>query len=422
MVCPTCHGELDIVRPTRHMASWTRSVEPSHTRSIASWTWSALFAIQQVGRGRGLRINDFEPFCQDELALYRQCAENRDKVLRVRLQESEHKLGMSMPIDLAKERITQLEAKATSLERHLILASGAEGIERFLIYLMECTHGGLRRLRSPLESFRGFKGKIDVQFIAKDIVIFRIENEALHNRTPATLPPLWVDLKSVPSHLFSQVGLKALSKPVGSFIKLHPQMEKCTRLNLARVLIETNLHKPLIEVIKFADRDGSQVKVEVTYPCLPSRCSVCSKWGHKTKECVSRDVVILSKEKEITERILFPFAIAREVDKLVECATKSGSEVSNSQAVESTENVTKKTEVEWNGSSGWLTSSKTFKSSSVLKKFDKSSNKESPVLDTGSSSYAVDKMVISPSRFNLSQLRMKVKTSKRLSKLWRRMK
>ncbi|XP_048604969.1 uncharacterized protein LOC125582352 [Brassica napus] len=103
-----------------------------------------------------LRINDFEPFCQDELALYRQCAENRDKVLRVRLQESEHKLGMSMPIDLAKERITQLEAKATSLERHLILASGAEGIERFLIYLMECTHGGLRRLRSPLESFRGW--------------------------------------------------------------------------------------------------------------------------------------------------------------------------------------------------------------------------------------------------------------------------
>ncbi|KAF2596585.1 hypothetical protein F2Q68_00009949 [Brassica cretica] len=104
MVCPTCHGELDMVRPTRHMASLTRSIERSHTRPIASWTWSALFAIQEVGRGR------------DELALYRQCAENRDKVLRVRLQESEHKLGMSMPIDLAKERITQLEAKATSLE------------------------------------------------------------------------------------------------------------------------------------------------------------------------------------------------------------------------------------------------------------------------------------------------------------------
>ncbi|CAG7894186.1 unnamed protein product, partial [Brassica rapa] len=81
-------------------------------------------------------------------------------------------------------------------------------------------------------------------------------------------------------------------------------MEKCTRLDLARVLIEANLHKPLIEVIKFSFRDGSQVKVEVTYPCLPSRCSVCSKWGHKTKECVSRDVVILSKEKEITERIV----------------------------------------------------------------------------------------------------------------------
>ncbi|CAF1916857.1 BnaCnng38950D [Brassica napus] len=260
-----------------------------------------------------LRINDFEPFCQDELALYRQCAENRDKVLRVRLQESEHKLGMSMPIDLAKERITQLEAKATSLESvPMEVFEDSDPLWRaFAVgyFVSDTPHvGSFHAMVNRIWTFPGFKGKIDVQFIAKDIVIFRIENEALHNRwspkTPATLPPLWVDLKSVPSHLFSQVGLKALSKPVGSFIKLHPQMEKCTRLNLARVLIETNLHKPLIEVIKFADRDGSQVKVEVTYPCLPSRCSVCSKWGHKTKECVSRDVVILSKEKEITERIV----------------------------------------------------------------------------------------------------------------------
>lgn len=41
--------------------------------------------------------------------------------MRVRLQESEHKLGLSMPIELAKERITQLEAEATSLERYYFL-------------------------------------------------------------------------------------------------------------------------------------------------------------------------------------------------------------------------------------------------------------------------------------------------------------
>ncbi|KAF3520445.1 hypothetical protein DY000_02059012 [Brassica cretica] len=79
----------------------------------------------------------------------------------------------------------------------------------------------------------GVKGKIDVQFIDKNTVLFRIDNEALRNRvikrrywhisdvplvlhewspeTAAAPPdlsamPLWVDLKSVPSHLFSIIN------------------------------------------------------------------------------------------------------------------------------------------------------------------------------------------------------------------------
>uniref|UniRef100_A0A1U7X8E5 Uncharacterized protein LOC104231420 n=1 Tax=Nicotiana sylvestris TaxID=4096 RepID=A0A1U7X8E5_NICSY len=52
-------------------------------------------------------------------ALYRQCAERRDKELRQRLQDSEQKLGLSMPLDQAKERATQLESEVTLLERYV---------------------------------------------------------------------------------------------------------------------------------------------------------------------------------------------------------------------------------------------------------------------------------------------------------------
>ncbi|KAI5666604.1 hypothetical protein M9H77_16457 [Catharanthus roseus] len=78
-----------------------------------------------------LQINDIEPFCQDEIALYRQCAERRDKELRRKLQDSERKLGMSMPFEQAKQRASQLESEVTLLERRLILASGMEGVEGF---------------------------------------------------------------------------------------------------------------------------------------------------------------------------------------------------------------------------------------------------------------------------------------------------
>nr|VDD35943.1 unnamed protein product [Brassica oleracea] len=91
-----------------------------------------------------------------------------------------------------------------------------------------------------------------VQFIDKNTVLFGSKNELLRNRvtkqrywhisdillvvndwspeTAASPPdlsamPLWVDLNSVPGHLFSRVGLKAVSTPVGKFVKLHPQKE-----------------------------------------------------------------------------------------------------------------------------------------------------------------------------------------------------
>ncbi|CAH1439545.1 unnamed protein product, partial [Lactuca virosa] len=78
-----------------------------------------------------LQVNDIEPFCQEEIALYRECAEKRDKELRKRLQDSEYRLGLSMPLDQAKERASQLESETTTLERRLILASGMEGAEGF---------------------------------------------------------------------------------------------------------------------------------------------------------------------------------------------------------------------------------------------------------------------------------------------------
>lgn len=99
-----------------------------------------------------LQINDIEPFCQDEIVLYRQCTERRDKELRRRLQDSELKLGMSMPLDEAKERAAQLESQITSLDRRLILASGMEGMEGFR--QRWSLHGRLTDTKSRLDSLK----------------------------------------------------------------------------------------------------------------------------------------------------------------------------------------------------------------------------------------------------------------------------
>ncbi|KAG2321536.1 hypothetical protein Bca52824_014749 [Brassica carinata] len=168
--------------------------------------------------------------------------------------------------------------------------------------------------------------KIDVQFLEKNTVLFRIENPQARARVinrkdwhKADVPlvvnewspgtalappdlsaiPIWIDLKGVPSLMFSHKTLKCLSRATGKFVKLHPNTEKCTRLDVARVLVEVNLHKTLVEKISFQDKDGENVVIDVSYPWLPPRCTVCSGWGHKGASCTSKKIQVLQKDKEV---------------------------------------------------------------------------------------------------------------------------
>lgn len=165
--------------------------------------------------------------------------------------------------------------------------------------------------------------KIDVQFIEKNTVLFRIDNSQMRARVIqrkywhiADIPlvvnvlspesalnppdlssmPLWVDLRGVPNNLYSHKGLKCLSKAIGKFVKLHPTTEKCVRLDVARVLVKVNLHQELVEKISFQDKEGNLREIEVAYPWLPRRCSVFRRWGHKGQDCLSNDVRILRKK------------------------------------------------------------------------------------------------------------------------------
>ncbi|RID53318.1 hypothetical protein BRARA_G00721 [Brassica rapa] len=174
--------------------------------------------------------------------------------------------------------------------------------------------------------------KIDVQFIEKNTVLFRIENSQMRSRVIqrkywhiADIPlvvnvwtpesalhppdlsamPLWIDLKGVPNNLYSHKGLKCLSKAVGQFVKLHPSTEKCVRLDVARALVEVNLHQPLVEKISFKDNAGFAHEVEVNFPWLPPRCSVCRRWGHKGQDCSSKEIRILNNKVEETAASLF---------------------------------------------------------------------------------------------------------------------
>lgn len=115
---------------------------------------------------------------------------------------------------------------------------------------------------------------IDVHILNATTVLFCIENENTRSRiwkrhlwyiadvplvvqewspeTAHTKPdlesiPISIYFKSVPRHLYTRKGLKFLGSIIGKAIKLHPSTEHCMRLDVARVLVEVNLKKPLPE-------------------------------------------------------------------------------------------------------------------------------------------------------------------------------
>lgn len=60
----------------------------------------------------------------------------QDIELRKRLQESEHKLGLSMPLEEAKERAAQLESQITMLDRHAYWQSRLH--DQMMLCLLQC--------------------------------------------------------------------------------------------------------------------------------------------------------------------------------------------------------------------------------------------------------------------------------------------
>ena len=162
----------------------------------------------------------------------------------------------------------------------------------------------------------GKKPKIDVQFIGKTTVLFRIEDAAIRNRvlgrkfwhisevplmvgvwspeTASSPPdlsaiPLWVDLAHVPGYLYSKKGLSFLSRTAGKFIKLHPSTERCIRMDVARVLVEVDLTKPLPRKISLKGRHGEDVLISIAFSWLPPHCSSCARWGHLESNCTMKE-------------------------------------------------------------------------------------------------------------------------------------
>lgn len=100
--------------------------------------------------------------------------------------------------------------------------------------------------------------------------------------------PLWVHLRNIPLDMFSWKGLSFVTSAVGDPVRLHSDKAKCLDFTIAKVFVNADLTKELPQKMKFTSPEGRDALVEFSYPWLPTRCSVCNKWGHANTACLTK--------------------------------------------------------------------------------------------------------------------------------------
>lgn len=59
------------------------------------------------------------------------------------------------------------------------------------------------------------------------------------------------------------------------------------------MFVDAEVVKGFLKKHRFTSKLGIDAEIEFTYPWLPDKCNICSKWGHLAKNCHATEVVKL---------------------------------------------------------------------------------------------------------------------------------
>ncbi|XP_019182139.1 PREDICTED: uncharacterized protein LOC109177283 [Ipomoea nil] len=130
---------------------------------------------------------------------------------------------------------------------------------------------------------------------------WRPEQHLMPNRdSPMSL--VWIQLPSLPIHLFSFEILSRICAPFGRVVALDSATIRRTRPNVARIRVELDASKPLCDRvwIEIAEEGGKSKGFwqVIEAERMPLYCSICGRFGHVVESCRRRGDFILDNRVE----------------------------------------------------------------------------------------------------------------------------
>ncbi|KAK4394247.1 hypothetical protein Sango_1895500 [Sesamum angolense] len=100
----------------------------------------------------------------------------------------------------------------------------------------------------------------------------------------SSVVPLWVEFPELPAHLFQKDALFAVANMVGTPLQLDDFAVNQATLTCAKVCIEVDLNRPLLEEFIINIR-GVNLVQKVVYEQAPQYCKLCKHISHQEKDC-----------------------------------------------------------------------------------------------------------------------------------------
>ncbi|KAL0336699.1 UNVERIFIED_CONTAM: hypothetical protein Sradi_4881800 [Sesamum radiatum] len=100
-----------------------------------------------------------------------------------------------------------------------------------------------------------------------------------------SLTPVWATLPSLPLECWHPNALGKIGSRLGTPIAMDSLTMKMERVSYARILVEVDASKKLVDHVEFILPNGVIRKLPIVYEYTPKFCSACNRFGHFKESC-----------------------------------------------------------------------------------------------------------------------------------------
>ncbi|KAL0424019.1 UNVERIFIED_CONTAM: hypothetical protein Sradi_0936700 [Sesamum radiatum] len=100
-----------------------------------------------------------------------------------------------------------------------------------------------------------------------------------------SLTPVWATLPSLPLECWHANALGKIGSKLGMPIAMDSLTLKMERVSYARILVEVDASKPLVDQVDFMLPNGMMRSQPVVYEFIPKFCTKCNRFGHLVASC-----------------------------------------------------------------------------------------------------------------------------------------